>query len=379
MPGKKIMGEYLYEIKPYVNKDAWRKASGEVRQQMSGGTISSEDFRRKQQDLMNDGAELSQYKRKIAELEKMRDSDKTSDEDKKRLTEMLGYKGDDDTPASGMYKELAKMEENFKQAGLETEAMGKMVKNTAGTKMSAFSSKLSAGMAAIQAYTEAMKKAINAAIDLADKATVQANKFNATGAFGSMATRDMMTRYGVSSSRANAMSNALNALGMSESDIGRMSAAQRKAYDELISYYEKGMNKIDLKKLKDYYKTIEEYQMTMAKFKIDTQQAILKLFANSKAFEKMTGSIGNLMEGVVDLMEEPAVQVFFDVFIGFLQGLVEFASWFLKIFGSGKDTSPNSSSTTNNNNQNTYYIYGSDYRSNDELARSIALQQSSGG
>ena len=81
-------------------------------------------------------------------------------------------------------------------------------------------------------------------------------------------------------------------------------------------------------------------------------------------------------EKSIQFLESDAVQWFLDTFIEFLSSLVDFGSWFLGLFsGSGSTTTNN----TNNSSTNTFYIYGSDYSSNSELARSIALKQQGGG
>ena len=102
------------------------------------------------------------------------------------------------------------------------------------------------------------------------------------------------------------------------------------------------------------------------------------MFAESSTFKKLTGSLEKFFEATIKFLENDVVQWFFDVFLGFLSELVDFASWFLGLFGGGGGDT-NNNTTNNNNNTNTYYIYGSDHRNNEDLARSIALQQNSGG
>lgn len=378
MANKNVLGSYLYEIKPYVDTNAWKQASGSIKKQMKEGAVSEADYTaqlKKQNDLYLERAQLA---RKIQEMEKIaaQGGDKGQ-----RAKDMLSKFEDvgGELHETGLKADLAELDEQIKNTSVETEAMGNMVTKSGGG-LGKFASGVTAAYGSAVAFVGAMKKGIETAFEIVETGTKMGNKLNAMGAFGSMETRDMMSRYGVSSTRANAMSSAMSLMGIDESDLGRLSSAQRKTYDELIKHYEQGINKIDTGKLEDYYKTIEEYQLKQAKWKMDIQNSILKLFAESETFGKLTGSLQKFFETTIKFLESDVVQWFFDVFLGFLSGLVDFASWFLDLFGGGsKGGNTNNTTNNNNNNNNTFYIYGSDSRNNDELARSIALQQNSGG
>ena len=259
---------------------------------------------------------------------------------------------------------------------LETSSQNISGKSKFAASLAKFSGSITQAAGKVTAFIGAMQKGIETALELADKASQMANKLNTSGGFMDMGTRDTMARYGVDAVTANAMTSALAQMGLSETDFGRMTEKQREVYDELINHFQSGIDKIDSGKLEEFYETMDEFQLAQSKWKMDLQNSILKLFAESDSFKKLTGSLEKFFDATINFLESPLVQWFFDTFIEFLTAIVDFASWFLNIFNPG-----GSSNTTNNNNnsKNTYYIYGSDYASNDELARKIALETQSGG
>lgn len=382
---KNVLGSYLYELKPYINTSEWKKASGEIDKALKSSKISYDEWSGKKKAYGETVKELARVEKQLETLDKM--LSKTKDDGlKESLLKLKGFrpsittneKGEQVvTPGTGLLGDLDRLEEQEKNRAIDLTMTSQMISNTSKISggLSKFASGITAAYGSVMSFVEAMKKAINTSIEIANKAAEMSNKLNAFGAFGSMSTRDMMARYGVTSTRANAMSSALAQMGLSESDIGRMTDKQRKVYDNLIQHFEDGINRIDSTKLKEYYETMEDFQLAQAKWKMDLQNTILKIFAESESFKKLTGSLANFFEKTIEFLESPVVQWFFDVFIEFLSALVDFASWVLGIFGGGS-----SSTTTNNNNnsRNTYYIYGSDYSSNSELARSIALETTGG-
>jgi hypothetical protein len=377
---KNVLGSYLYELKPYINTSEWKKASGEIDKALKSSKISYDEFEGKRKAYADT---LAQAQKVEAQLNIVKEQIKhtTDATTLASLNKLQGSRAEEEHERTGLEGSLQSLLEklNLQKADLITSAqMTEMPSNLSKISggLSKFASGITAAYGATTSFVESIKKAINTSIEIANKAAEMSNKLNAFGAFGSMGTRDMMSRYGVSSTRANAMSTALAQMGLSESDIGRMTDKQRDAYDSLIQHFEDGIDRIDSTKLKEYYETMEDFQLAQAKWKMDLQNTILKIFAESDSFKKLTGSLANFFEKSIEFLESPIVQWFFDVFIEFLSSLVDFASWVLGIFGGG-----NSSTTTNNNNnsRNTYYIYGSDYSSNNDLARSIALETTGGG
>lgn len=383
----KILGSYLYELKPYINTSDWRKASGEIDKALKSSKISYDEWGDKKKAYGETVKEIARVEKQLETLDKM--LNKTKDESiKETLLKLKGFKsfvttnekGEQEvTSGEGLLGKLETLRGKEKSAAVDLALSLNMLSNTSkiSSGLSKFASGITAAYGSAMAFVETMKKAINSSLELANKAAGMANKLNAFGGFGSMGTRDVMARYGISATQANAMTAALNQMGLSESDIGRMTERQRKVYDNLIQHFQDGINRIDSRKLDEYYKTMEEFQLAQAQWKMDLQNTVLKIFAESDSFKKLTGSLANFFEKSIQFLESPVVQWFFDVFINFLSSLVDFASWFLGLVGVGGNQ--NNTTNNNNNSRNNYYIYGSDYANNNELARSIALETTGGG
>lgn len=375
----KVLGSYLYELKPYVDKKAWKKASGDIDESIKSSKISYDEWDKKRIAFETITEKASKLKAMLDQVDiKLA---KTSDEKTRSvLMKLRGATATEEHERTGLLGDLQTLLEQGRLTKTEYETYAPLVSKLSRLSdgLSKFAGGITAAYGSVMSFVEIEKKVINSGIDLANKASAMANKLNAYGAYGSMATRDMVARYGVSAVRANAMNISLAQLGLSESDIGRMSVRERKAYDSLIQHFEDGIARIDTDKLNEYYEITEKFQLAHSKWKIDIQNSILRLFAESSTFKNLTGSLEKFFDKSVQFLETPQVQWFFDVFIQFLSTLVDFASNFMGMFG----ISSNNVSTinnSNNNSRNTYYIYGSDYSSNTELARSIALETDSGG
>lgn len=372
----KVTGSYLYELKPYVDKKKWLDATGDINSAIKSKSLTYDEWAGKKQQYAGQIKEIAKLKGEIESLEKMQEKLKNSTDEasKAQLSRIQNILAGKDGKG-GLYADLSTKMDSAASDKVLMDAQQGSVKGVAGAKMAGFASSIAGATGKVIAFYEAMKKAITGAIELVDKQTELSNKLNAMGAFGNMGTRDFMARYGVSSTKANAMQNAMNLMGISESDLGRLNEAQREAYDELVDYYQQKMNSIDNTKLEEYYETLEEFQMAHAKWKMDLQTTFLKYLAESESFKKLTGSIGKFFEKSIQFLENETVQWFLDTFIEFLSALVDFGSWFLGLFSGGGGSTTNN---TSNSSTNTFYIYGSDYSSNSDLARSIALKQQGG-
>lgn len=375
-----IMGSYLYELKPYIDKKKWKDVTGDIDAAIKSKGITWDDWERQKTSYANQIKAISNMKKELEQLDKMA---KTATGSRlQQINTLRGYEIKDGKRVAygegGLWQKIGQQSQQAASKKIEMEALGGSVSGKFGAGMAKvsgiFTKVAGAGMALIGAF----KKVFETSMELANKAAKMSNQLNVGGSFMDMGTRDVMSRYGVNAVQANAMQSALTQMGLNESDLGRLTSAQREAYDELINHFQEGIDRIDPRKLEEFYDTMDEFQMAQAKWKMDIQNAILKLFAESDSFKKLTGSIQQFFELTVEFLESPVVQWFFDVFIEFLNGIMEFANFFLGAFGGGESSG---SSTTNNNtsNTNTYYIYGSDYANNDDLARSIALKQGTGG
>lgn len=378
---EKIVESYLYELKPYVNTSAWRKASGDIDKALKSSSITYDEFAGKKNQYLETVKRMQQVQDQLKQVDKL--ISKASGDELARLNKFKGFRSYTDEDGvrirgEGLLGEFDELEQSAatQKIDLETSSQNISGKSKFAANLAKFSGSITQAAGKVTAFIGAMQKGIETALELADKASQMANKLNTSGGFMDMGTRDTMARYGVDAVTANAMTSALAQMGLSETDLGRMTEKQREVYDELINHFQSGIDKIDSGKLEEFYETMDEFQLAQSKWKMDLQNSILKLFAESDSFKKLTGSLEKFFDATINFLESPLVQWFFDTFIEFLTAIVDFASWFLNIFNPG-----GSSSTTNNNNnsKNTYYIYGSDYASNDELARKIALETQSGG
>lgn len=373
---EKIMGSYLYELKPYIDQEKWASAAGYIKHTVDKKRMTYDQYKTKKGEVIADQKRMQKLQ---DEINKLREEQKNATGERlEEITRVLGSKTYTDDKGvvhkgEGLERELEKAYEKVMRGKSEIaeSSPGKM-QMFAG-KLGGFVGWISKASAAVGIFYTAIKKAITGAMELVDSQKELANKLNAMGSFGSMGTRDLMARYGVSSNRAVAMSTTLNMMGLSESDIGRMTKAQRKTYNELIQYYEDGINRIDTNKLKEYYKTMEDYQTAQAKWKMDLQTTILKMVAESDGFKKLVGSVERFFDSTIKFLNSPVIKWLFDTMAYFLSEVTDLASSVVGLFGS----SPNSrGSNVTNNSTNNYYIYGSENSNSEDIARKVALKQS---
>lgn len=280
-----------------------------------------------------------------------------------------------------------------KEKGLESKAVVDAVADYAGAMKSTGSKLKEAGSTAIASigkFAAGVNIATTAARQFADKIgeaidkiANYSNQLNPLGAFGSQSQRDLMTRYGMSGTQALGFKNSLDALGMSESDIGRMTAEQRRVFNSLNEFWNEGIGKLDPDKLDRFTQSMSEYQEMQAKLQMGLQLSILKLVSESKTFDKFIGKIGDFFDVTLEFLGSPLVQSVFDGLIDFLTTVVTILekamSMISKIPGFG---SVNQTNITNNNgntsNNSTYNIYGNDFHNNDELARQLSYSNKGG-
>ena len=236
--------------------------------------------------------------------------------------------------------------------------------------VSAFSAGLGIATTAAKMFADKIREALK-------KISSYANKLNPLGAFGDQGQRDLMTRYGMSGTQALGFSQSLKAMGMSESDIGRMTAEQRKTFESLNSYWNEQIGKLDPEKLERYTETMAKYQEVVAKFNMGVQATVLKLLSESPTFEKFVGKVESFLDATLEFLGSPLVQSVFDGLIDFLTTVMTILEKGMRMLSKipGVGNSGQSSivnNTTNNTSNNNFNIYGSNYQDNSELARQIS-------
>lgn len=388
MAEQKVVGSYLYELKPYVNTAAWKKASGDISKVVQSSNVSYSDWNSKRKEYKSTLKDIREMERRIDMVNSK--IKKASGEELEMWKKLLGTRGQivDDgkgnrvwQEGTGMYGELDRLNTKANTQLTDATLMEAQLggKGKLAGVISNFASGITKAAGSVMAFVGVVQKVIDTTKEIVNEAKEFSNKFNTTGAFSDMDIRDMQARYGVSATRANAMNAALGQMGLSTSDIGRMNDAQRKAYDELISYYESGIDRIDTQKFDEFNQEMERFQLAYAKFQIDLKTSAMKLFAESESFKKLTGSLTNFFEKVVEFLDSPIVQWFFDTFIEFLNAILEVGSSLLDLVTFGGSSSSGTVNNTNNQSSNNFYIYGSDSDNSESLARNIALKMQSGG
>lgn len=253
-----------------------------------------------------------------------------------------------------------------------------------GKAMTSATSKVGKFTAGVSVAATVIKEMANTVKDAIDQFSNYANQLSPMSAFGSQSQRNLMSRYGMSSTQALGFRNVLDEMGMSENDIGKMTNDQRRVFNELTNFWNEGMGKLDPDKLARYNKTMEEYQTIQAKFHMGLQMTVMKLISESPKFEKFIGKIGDFMDETLDFLGSPLVQAVFDGLIDFLNSVMTILEKMMRLlstisggkgFGSG-DTITNNNSQVSNNS--TFNIYGTDFRSNDELARQLSYSSKGG-
>lgn len=243
-------------------------------------------------------------------------------------------------------------------------------------KVGKFASVVSAAWMVIKSFVGKVEEAL-------DNLSNYSNQLNPLGAFGSKSQRDLMSRYGMTGTQALGFQNVLDSMGMGESDLGRMTESQRKMFNELTGYWNDLMGQLDPDKLARYTETMDKYQEIRAKFDMGLQATVLKLVSESGRFEKLVDKAGDFMDVTLDFLGSPLVQTVFDGLLSFLTACVTILEKGMRIisaipgFGSGGGNAVTNNNTTNNTNS-TINIYGTDFHSNDELARQISYSNKGG-
>lgn len=379
---------YLAKIGLDIDEAALNKVVGTISKELStAGKISSE--------FSNDALETARkYNDEIRRLDKLMAKAKnnikasSSDADKRlwrsvyaqASAEKKAYIGGDEKRGLKSKAEVDAIAKAVAPIRSKLAPVSRGLENLAKgfSKVTTVVSAVSAGFSVA---TKVISEGVNRISSSLNKFSNYSNQLNPLGAFGNKTIRGYMTRYGMTSSQAMGFANTLDALNMDESDIGNMTPAQRKSFNELQSYWSKLMGTMDADKVKKFSKTMEQYQMIQAKFNMGLQATVMKLITNSPSFERFMGKIEHLMDETLDFLGSDLVQGVFDGLIDFLTtvvSLLDKAMQFIsKIpgFGSSVSNTTNNNTTTNN----TYTVYGFDSYSQNETARQISYATNSGG
>lgn len=208
------------------------------------------------------------------------------------------------------------------------------------------------------AWVTLLKKSYDAANKLLDVMSEASNKFvSASSMFVDASTKATMAQFGVGSVQAQGINLVQQKLGISTSDMATLTQGQREAFSKLMKVYQDGINSIDTDKLEAYNENIQRYEMIKAEFDIKREVAITKLFANASGIDSLIDNFSDFLDNVISILESPAAQAAMDMFVGFLNGIMDWISSAVNLVSKIPGFSSKGNTTTNNTTTTNYNIY----------------------
>ena len=377
--------QYLMKVGIDVSQAELDKVTGVISDQLVGMGEISDKFIKKALDTAKKYNEELEKQRKIVADVEARLKASNLDDSTRKLLETTKAKSEQvikdytygnakkGLDSKAVVDALADYAGSMKSAGMKLNDFGSFLGGAVG-KVSAFSAVVQTAWKTVSTFVDKVEDSI-------DKMAEYSNKLNPLGAFGSSSQRDLMSRYGMGGTEALGFSNVLEMMGMSETDLGKMTASQREVFQSLMKFWNDGIGKLNPDVLERYTASMQKYQEVQAKYQLGLQMTVLKLVSNSASFEKLTGTVSDFMDSTLNFLNSPAAQTVFDGLIDFLNTVFTILNAIMKLlsyipgFGSSGGSITNN---TTNNSTSTYNIYGSDFKSNDELARQISYSSVGG-
>lgn len=203
--------------------------------------------------------------------------------------------------------------------------------------------------------TDVFSDTLDHAQKLLDKASDISNEFvTGSSIFVNEDVKEKMLTFGIGTTQAQTIVAAEEALGISAEDYGLLTAGQRKAFDELMNYYQEGLNSLDPKKLEAFNNTMQEFQLSVQKFKMDAKIEIMRLFSESDTFKDLVNTFQGFLKDVINILSSDTARFVFDTFVSFLKNIIEILSVPLKLFGGGGSTTTHNTTNNYNNTTNNY-------------------------
>ena len=331
-----VVKEYLYSLKPFVDNALWNKATEGIKSKLENSSKKRNAYLEKEKQIQKEISELLE-KRSITE-------------DKKKFLESKGIS------TTKINNTLAELDLEEQKLNLDKEFVSKMLTNsdTMGKIVGNMSNVASSAGMLINIFEKSLEKAQ----EILDKSTEVSNKFvSGSSAFVDTDVKNKMLSFGVDSMTAQSMLAAEGALGIDASDYATLTEGQRKAFDELMSYYQEGLSELNSEELEEYNKAMQEYQLSMAKFDMEIELAFMKLFSNSDTLLELGDTVSEFFNSIVGLLSSDAAQFAFDTFVSFLNSIISIIGLPLKLLGGafgGNTTNNNHNETNIYNNTGTY-------------------------
>lgn len=293
-----IMQEYLYKIFPQVDTTALNDARQKIQDSLTGGIKGA----------MKAFNLSESIKSQIAALDKQISSGKLSAKD---LREAEDSKVE-------LLEQLTELQDT-QNLKLGEFASGAAVAGEA----------ISTGIKEV--YT-IIKEGVGYAKKIADYGSKISNKFiSGSSIFLDTNIRSTMAKLGVSSDSAQALNFALEQLDTNLGEAAYWTDAQRAAIQGLTDQYMKGLGSIDKVQLAKYKETAQLYQLAQARLNTIMQTAIIKVFAESKGFRRMTNSLIKFLDTLGDFAQSPIIQWLFDGMTNLLSGIVNIGNALLSL------------------------------------------------
>lgn len=203
-----------------------------------------------------------------------------------------------------------------------------------------------------------LKQAYELVNKISDKATEFSNKMITAGsAFVDPNTKNIMASFGVSGKTAFGISNAMNLMGVSTSDMSTFTPGQYALFVRLMKTWSDGINSIDKDKLSYYNEMVQSYQSDMAVAKMKMQVEFQKyLVSISPQLEEFYDSSLDFMESLSTFINSPLFRIGSKTLISVFSSIIDFLSMVLDILSFGGLLNSNSASnySSSQNTSNNY-------------------------
>lgn len=356
---------YLYELKPSIDTGLWRSASSTI-----DSFIDKTQEKYKVYDKLIEKRKRAE--KSLLDLDKqyvkdLADRDRLIEEGKFDEADKLSKRIDS-------YDENRKQKEQEISKAREEEQKFKQENVVFGERTAAkLANGLTKGVAIASKLIDIMSQAVSAAQELADKASERSNKFvGSNSLFVDSTTRDTMAKFGLSSTQAQGLNFAMDQMGISDSDFGKLTVGQRNLLNNLAKQYQESIDSIDPENLDRFNESVQNFQSFQASAAVRMDTLVTKIMANSRSLPKLLTKLEEFFESTMDFAESPVVAWFFDTFIEFLSTLLDVGSKLMQVLTIGTGGSvTNNNTTSTTTNYNTINISGQSANSNQTIQRAL--------
>jgi len=303
--------EYLVSLKPDVDMNAWRKASGSIT-----GVLQKTLLKPFSKNLDNERAELERLQKLLKTPKQLKESGLSAEEVKKRVDELQKTIADDEAA------------------------------------FNAFSKNVTTASISLGVFIAAVKAAIDAAQAAAKQASEISNQFVSQGSIKvNRDVRNVMAKFGVDASTAQSITSASEILNYDLSEYAKWTQAQREAFSSLMKEYQTGIDKINPNKLQQFNKATQEYQLMQARFQLKFKLALTEMYANSEGLVKTLNTLGESMDSIAAILSSDVVKGGFDLLMGIINGILKFVTtplnWLGSLFNGGGSNTTNNTANVN--------------------------------